>query len=377
MSNIAHIRTYHVENRVRPELAMVSAVGKHQISRYILVGVEDTDGRVGWGEATVMPRWSGETPEGTAVLIEKYFAPILSGLSLEEAAEEEPLQRVTPLLTALDQVAIGNYFAKASLEMAVWDLIGQTEGVPIHALLYPGVSPRSIPIRGSIAAVEPEEAAARARWFLSHGLRAVKVKVGMGYAQDVPRVRAVREMIGPAIPMGIDANAGWSVEEAVQCVRALEDCHLQYVEQPVARGDFVGLRAVKEQIGVPVMADELVWTMQEVETVLQLDAADIISIYPGKMGGIAPCIRIARRVAEAGKQVYIGSNLEFDIGTAAMAHLAVGLPGADLAHLFSDLVGTLFHEQSIGEPALCPINGEIHPPTGTGLGVKPRSEVLP
>lgn len=376
MAKIARITTHRIENQVRPELAMVSAAGKHQVSRYVLVAVEDTDGRVGWGEATVMPRWSGEIPEGTAALVENYLAPALIGLSVGEMSGDDPLDRIAPLLAAMEQVVVGNYFAKAALEMAVWDLIGQAEGVPIHALIYPGMAPRPIPIRGSIAAVEPEGAMARARWFLSQGLRAVKVKVGMGYEQDIPRVRAVREAIGPDIPMGIDANAGWSVEEAVRCVKALEDCSLQYVEQPVARGDFAGLRAVKERVGVPVMADELVWTMQDAEMVLHLDAADIISVYPGKMGGIAPCVRIARRVAEAGKKVYIGSNLEFDIGTAAMAHLAVGLPGADFVNLCSDLVGTLFHVHAMGDPPLPPINGEIYPPTGPGLGVKLRSNML-
>jgi L-alanine-DL-glutamate epimerase-like enolase superfamily enzyme len=309
-----------------------------------------------------MPVWSGETPEGAKVIIEGYFAPPLLGW---DAVDVAGAARV------MDRIAVGNPFAKAAVEMALWDLYGQAEGKPLWKLLYPDAEPRPIPLRGSIAAVAPAGAVARARWFRANGLGALKVKVGVGgVPADLERVRAVRAEIGPSIPLGVDANGGWTVEEAVAAVRALEDCGLQYVEQPVPRGDFPALRAVRDQVGIPVMADESVWTAADVETLLALDAADIVSVYPGKMGGIGASLALARRLAEAGKVVYIGSNLELDFGTAAMAHLAVGLPGGDFDRLHSDIVGTLYHEEAFGDPPVKPRNGCIAPPVGVGLGVR-------
>ena len=360
MARITRVETVLSEGTLRPELTMRSALGAH-VSRYVLVALTDVEGRIGWGEATVTPNWSGETQEGTESLIARYFAPALVGREAEEIAGA---------LAVMEGIAVGNPFAKAAVEMALWDLTAQAAGKPLWQMLYPEAAPQPIPIRGSVAAVETEGAVSRALWFLGQGVRALKVKVGRGGVEaDVERVRAVRAAIGPEVPLGVDANGGWSVVEAVTAARNLETCGLQYVEQPVARGDFAALRAVRDQVGVPVMADETVWTMADLETLLHLDAADIVSIYPGKMGGLLPSIRLAQRAAEAGKIVYIGSNLERDPGTAAMAHLAVGLPGANYAVWHSDLIGTLFHTESLSMPPLQPVHGEIMPPTSPGLGV--------
>jgi muconate cycloisomerase len=274
----------------------------------------------------------------------------------------------------MDRVAVGNPFAKAAVEMALWDLRGRIEGQPLWKLLYPGAkAAKPVPVRGSISAANPEGAQMRARWFLERGLRAVKVKVGVGgVAADIARVRAVREVVGDSMPLGVDANGGWSVEEAVAAIRALEGIGLQYAEQPVARGDFAGMRAVRDQVGVPLMADETVWTAQDVETLLHLDAADLVSLYPGKMGGMTPCLKIATRLADAGKMTYIGSNLELDLGISAMAHLAVALPGADFDRWHSDIIGTLYYERTLAEPPFRPVDGAIRPPDGPGLGISMR-----
>jgi muconate cycloisomerase len=295
-------------------------------------------------------------------MIENHFAPILYGRAVDD---------IEAAVTAIDRAAFGNPFAKAAVEMALWDLHGQIEGQPLWRLLYPGATAaKPIPVRGSISASSPEEAQKRAQWFLEQGLRAVKVKVGVGgVAVDVARVRAARDIIGDSMPLGIDANGGWSVDEAVAAIRALESVDLQYVEQPVARGDFAGMRAVRDQVGVPLMADETVWTMRDVETLLHLDAADIVSLYPGKMGGLSRCREIAARLVDAGKTTYIGSNLELDLGTSAMAHLAVALPGADFNRWHSDIIGTLYYERTLIKPPFRPIDGAILPPAGPGLGI--------
>jgi len=377
---ITAIETYPVLRRVRPELTMKSALGQHHESRYLLVAVRTDAGLTGWGEFSGTPNWSGETPESAKAIIENYFAPQLIGLPIDEIpgsrrSAAAAFGHVGGLMARCASVAVGNPFARAALEMALWDLKAKAEGVPVHALLYPGVEPQPVPVRGSIAGLEPEKAVARAQWFLDHGLRAVKVKVGLSNPEDVRRVRAVREAIGPDIPLGIDANGGWSVEQAVACVNELADCNLQYVEQPVPRGDFAGVRAVKDRVEIPVMADEMVWTMEDVETLLHLNAADIVSVYPGKMGGIVTCMNLAHRLAREGKTVYIGSNLEMDVASAAMAHLAVGLPGADFARLHSDIIGPLYYETPIADPPFRYTNGCALVPEGPGLGVTPLPEV--
>ncbi|MDA0659918.1 MAG: hypothetical protein O3C60_13905 [Planctomycetota bacterium] len=150
----------------------------------------------------------------------------------------------------------------------------------------------------------------------------------------------------------------------------LEEFGVLFVEQPVHRLDLEGLARVRQHIRLPVMADESVFTVQDALRCLQLGAADIISIYPGKNGGLLNTITIAAMAEAAGVHCAIGSNLEWDIGSAAMAHACAAIPNIGVEQYAADIIGPVFHTEHATMPALGPNPGFISVPQTPGLGLE-------
>lgn len=358
---ITALSTHVIELPVRREVMITSSLGTHATSRYVLVRLETDAGIAGVGEATVMPRWSGETAIGAAYLIDHYLAPAVVGREAED---------VEGLLRALEGAAWGNPFAKAAIEMAAWDAIGKAHERPVFELLGGAVRDLALPIRFSLAASTPEETAARARARVAAGHRTIKVKVGLDPEADVARVRAVREAIGPDVHLTCDANGGWNADQAIWALRQLADCRLLLAEQPTPREDLEAMATVRAAVEVPIMADESVFTLYEAQRTLRLKAADILSLYPGKNFGLWRCRQIAELAAAEGVPCAVGSNLELDVATAAMCHLSVAAPNVAAERYHGDILGPLYYEERIVRNPLRMEQGLAHCPTGPGLGVE-------
>src|SRR5262249_49543632 len=140
-------------------------------------------------------RWSGEDQVTGAHFIDTIFAPLLIG------QEPRDIERLTP---AIARAVFGHPFTKAALEMALWDILGKATGLPVYRLLG-GKVREFVPTKWSVSGAEPARAAAIASWAVGQGFRTMKVKVGIDPEQDLARVRAVREAIGPSVRLGIDA----------------------------------------------------------------------------------------------------------------------------------------------------------------------------
>jgi len=189
---------------------------------------------------------------------------------------------------------------------------------------------------------------------------------------DVARLRAVRESLGPEPVFTIDANgAHATADEAVRAIEALAPFDLALAEQPTPR-DRIGLLAqVRRRVSVPILADEAVFTPGHLAEALDLDAFDILSIYPGKNGGFTHSLAMARAAHAAGKACAIGSNLETDLGQAAMICLASGLAAFPVERYACDLMAALFYESSSVTPPIDYQDGRVQAPTGIGFGVEP------
>jgi L-alanine-DL-glutamate epimerase-like enolase superfamily enzyme len=141
------------------------------------------------------------------------------------------------------------------------------------------------------------------------------------------------------------------------------------IEQPLHRRDLRGSARLRKRTRIPIMLDEAVFTLDDALEAIYTEACDLISIYPGKNGGIARSMEIARAAKAAGLQCVIGSNLEWEIGSAAMLHLAVAIPNlADCVD--HDIIGPIYHERRTGSPPIVIANGKAILPTGLGLGVE-------
>jgi L-alanine-DL-glutamate epimerase-like enolase superfamily enzyme len=358
---ITRLETIPVRVPLKPEFAIRSGRGgAHTVSPFLLVRVHTDEGAVGIGEASCTPRWSGEDQVTGAHLIHSYLEPLLVG---EDPAGVEALTQKFRLAFA------GNYFTRAAVEMALWDLAGKAAGKPVYELLG-GAARAAVPTKWSVSGLAPELAAAIARWAAAQGFRAMKVKVGIDPDGDVARVKAVRQAIGPQLKLGVDANGGWSPDTAVATIERLYEHAIYFAEQPVPPEDVTRLAEVRRRIRVRVIADESLYTLQDARTLAQLGAADVFSIYIGKAGGIGPALKIAQFAESVGIACTLGSNLELGVGSAAMAHLAVAARGIRAEEYPCDIIGPFFYEGDIVRELLPLRPGEARITNAPGLGVE-------
>ncbi|HKI21732.1 MAG TPA: enolase C-terminal domain-like protein, partial [Isosphaeraceae bacterium] len=160
---------------------------------------------------------------------------------------------------------------------------------------------------------------------------------------------------------------------ALEQLRPLE---LLLAEQPIAPGDTAALAYLRTVSGIPIMADESVFTLADAWGVLRAHAADVVSIYPGKNGGIAGSIEIAHLAQAAGIPCHVGSNLELGIGSAAMLHLACAVANIDSTTYPADILGPHYHEADLlTQPLSLGFEGAVVP-DGPGLGVAIDDEQL-
>lgn len=362
--SIVSVQAEPIGGEIKPELAIISSLGQHLVGQYVLVRVRDDGGHVGLGEASVTSVWSGETQAGTIALIHDLLGPLLVG------ADPFDLEWIG---RKLDRAAFVNSFAKGALEMALLDLQGKILGVPVYKLL--GGRNRDakggVRLKFVVGAVEANLAAERARRMVDKGWQAIKVKVGRHEhpAVDLMRLQAVREAIGPATWLSIDANGGYTVEQALWLGRRLEKLDIVLFEQPTRRGDHAAMAEVRRGCPVPIMADESVFTPQDALDVIRHQAADILSIYPGKHGGVRATQQIAKMAEAAGIPCTIGSNLEREVATAAMAHVTAATANIQCERFPGDLIGPVYYEKNLSDPPLNYEADRLLIPEGPGLGV--------
>lgn len=352
-----------VDHPVRQDGAIISFLGRHVASRYVTVTVTDEGGRRGFGEAATSAVWSGETAETAAWMLENHIARKVVGTRLEHPSEA---------LEILDPGLHANSFAKAALDIALWDLWARSQGVSVSSLVADREPVEWVPTRVSIGAYPPDETARLAVEFWDRGVRTLKFKTGKPGIDDVARLRAVRDRLGPGPIFTIDANgAHATADDAVRAIESLVPFNLSLAEQPTRRDRISLLAEVRRRVPVPILADEAVFTPGHLDEALDLDAFDILSIYPGKNGGFTHSLAMARKAQAAGKACAIGSNLETDLGQAAMACLASSLSAFPVERYACDLMAALFYESSSVTPPIVFQDGRVRVPTGPGFGVVP------
>ncbi len=258
-------------------------------------------GDVGWGEGTI---------------------PSYYGISEAEmfAFWDAAARRSDPFPDDVAEIAAwvgeeGPAPARCALDLALHDRIARQRGVPLYRLL--GLPrPPALPTSFTISIASPEEMARMAAQVPDYSI----IKVKLGSDDDQARIAAIRAA-RPDARLLVDANAGWSPEEALERVQALAPYGLDMIEQPVPQHDIAGMGYVQAHTDVPVVADESVQTLANVE---QLAEAGVrgINLKLMKVGGLSPGLRMIKRARELGLRVMLGCMIETSLGTTAMAHLA-------------------------------------------------------
>jgi L-alanine-DL-glutamate epimerase-like enolase superfamily enzyme len=358
---ITAIETIPVKVPIRPEFQIKASLGQHTESPFLLLRVRTDSGLTGLGEVSCTPVWSGEDQVTAAHIVANFLAPAVVG--------EDPLD-IERLTVKMRRAVAANPFTKSGVEMALWDILGKAVGMPVYRLLG-GKIRDTVPIKMSVSGAEPARAAYLAEWAMAQGLTALKVKVGIEPASDIERVQAVRAATGAGFRIGVDANGGWAPRVAIRTIcRLAETCGIFFAEQPVAPLDVAWMADVRRNVPVPVMADESCYTLQDAMALARAGAADILSIYVGKGGGIGPARKAAAVAEAAGLTCTVGSNLELGIASAAMAHLAVSTTGIGAEEFPCDILGPIAYEEDLLVEPLVFRDGAVRPPDGPGLGVE-------
>ncbi len=304
----------------------VTANGVATARELLLLRLEAGDGTVGYGEAAPFEPYDG-------VPLERAVAALTGG------GGRRPPQ------------------ARAAEEIARLDLQARQEGRPLAEPVKD-----ALPVNMTLAAGPPEEVAAQARAGLSEGYACFKVKVGL--PDDEQRVAAVREAVGPWPAVRVDANAAWTVDEAVRAIRALEPHDLEFVEQPCRT--LRELAELRQRVSTPIAADEAVTSVRELRRAAELEACDVVNVKLAGFGGFGPAREALGVAREHGLAAFLSSTLDGPWGIAAALQLAA----AEGLSLACGLATLELFDGSVTRALASPRRGTLRVPSGPGLGVE-------
>ena len=298
---------------------------------------------VGYGEASPS-EYYGESPETTLACI----ALFAGNLGDSPFLIEDILQRLNKIIGL-------NPSAKAAVDMAIYDIMGKMIGIPVYKLL--GLNPAHTPYTSFTIGIDtPSQMAKKA--LMAKDFPVLKIKLGTKH--DIEILKAIRDVSNAVIR--VDANTGWTPKEAIKMINAMVPYNIELVEQPVPARDLAGMKLIRDNVPVPIIADESCVTVEDIPRVA--DCVDGINIKLMKCGGINHALKMIHVARAHNLRVMLGCMIESSLAITAAAHLS---PLVD----YADLDGHLLIEDDpyIG---IAVEHGKLILPDEPGLGVKAR-----
>lgn len=314
--------------------------------RDIVVRVTTDTGHIGYGEAAPTAVITGDTLGSIRCAIEDYIKPQIIGLEVSNIEE---------IMKRIDRSIVKNTSAKAAVDIAVYDLFGQMNSSPLYKLL--GGYTNEIITDLTISVNSPGEMAEDSIDAIKRGYRTLKIKVGNDSKIDMDRIKAIRDAVGYDVELRLDANQGWEPKEAIMLLREMEDkgFNIELVEQPVKAHDLEGLKYVTDNVNIPILADESVFSPLDAAKIIQTKSADLVNIKLMKTGGIYNALKICALAEIYEVECMIGCMLESKLSVSAAVHLAasksiitkIDLDGPGLCSEDPIIGGPIFNESFI------------------------------
>jgi muconate cycloisomerase len=276
--------------------------------------------------------------------------------------------------STLDDIVNENLTARGAVNMALYDIIGKANNIPIHMLLG-GLRHGKLPLLFGVGSGTPEETIAVIEEQIETGCRCFMIKMGaLPIADEIKRVSAVREQFGDRISIIIDANQGWEVAEAIEFIDGIPGYQPDLIEQPIKRGDMEGLKRIHNHSPFLLSADESVSAVSDAATLIREKAVDVFSIKISKNGGLGKSRQIAQMADGFGLTCLMNSMLEFGITQAASLQLGCTLSNLiNLGHAYGSVLRMSDDITDFGRNIS---EAVVTVPSDSGLGVTLDEEKL-
>lgn len=300
-----------------------TALREVQFLDVIRVLIHFDNGVVGIGEAAPTKVITGDTEESIIADIQETFTPFLIG---QEVTEE------LAVLAAMDELLAHHSSPKAAIDIAVHDALAKAAGVPLYR--YLGGERNRLETDYTISIGPREKMVADAKGKVATGFSSLKVKLGLDEVdEEIAKIKSMNEALGGKVPFRIDANQGWSAEDAIAIINQWGDIPIDFIEQPVKAADFDGLKKVTENTQIPIMADESVFSLADAQRLITGGYCDLINIKLMKTGGLRQAKEIYRLAKENQIGCMVGSMIEGYAGLSAAAHFTCGMGQMDFVDL--------------------------------------------
>ncbi len=325
-----------------------------------IVGVETDDGLVGYGEVCPLgPFYLPAYAEGVRAGLRE-LGPHLLGYDPRELGK---------LNLQMDAALKGHPYVKSGIDIACWDLLGKSTGLPVCVLMG-GRFGESIRLYRAISQQAPDEMAKMVAQYHEKGYTRFQLKVGGDPDQDIERIRTVRHILQPTDRLVADANTGWTQHEAMRVVRAVRDLDV-YIEQPCLT--YEECLAVRRNTDHPFILDENIDGLEMLLRAKADLAMDVVNLKISKLGGLTKARQARDLCVSMGIAMTLEDSWGGDVTTAAIAHLAHSTPEA-FRFTSTDFNSYVTVSNADGAPVR--VNGFMSASTSPGLGVTPKADVI-
>lgn len=330
---------------------------------FVICRLRADDGSVGVGEAFVWLPETGVSPLQIIDVIEHALGRYLLG--------ESPF-RVERIRRRMDGNVARSEVAKGLLDMACYDLMGRITGRSASDFMG-GACVEQVPLCALIPLMDAERMVEMAESFHAQGFRSFRFKLGHDVEGDVRIISRARELLGDAVRLRVDYNQAYSPAEAIRAIRAIEPFGVDVAEQPVRASDFVGMAHVQKRVDTPLMAHEGCFSLQDIVTLVELDAVRVVGINSERPGGVTHALRAIAYAEQRGLGVVL-HNQPLGFASAMQVHLAAARFHA-LGHAI-ELFGHVMMEDDLIQEPLVYDQGVVQVPPGPGFGVELDEEAL-
>ncbi|MET3979486.1 L-alanine-DL-glutamate epimerase-like enolase superfamily enzyme [Mucilaginibacter sp. UYP25] len=305
------------------------ATGTMDHAQNVFIRVHTDKGLYGVGECSAFPMIVGET-QNTCLVMAKYFPALWIG---QDALD------IPARMQQLHDAAAGNTTIKSAFDMALYDIAAKNAELPLYKFL--GGEKRVVESDITIGISTPEAMAQKAIHFKASGANILKVKLGKGAETDVERIKQIREAVGPEMKIRVDANQGWSFDDALFALQAIGGYNIEFCEQPMRTWYNDSLPELMKLSPVKIMADEGVYNHHDARMQIESKSCDYINIKMAKSGGILEAKKIHDIAADRGIHCMMGGMLESRIALSAKLHFVYASPNIHFYDMDTCMLGHL------------------------------------